>query len=117
VTVPEGSHGEIAYLVFANKDGFPNDKAKALRSGFTPASGSFADIDVGELAPGHYAVSVYQDVNGNQKLDAGVLGIPKEPIGVSNNPKSRLGPPHFEDSAFELNDSDKTISIALVTVK
>ena len=37
-----------------------------------------------ELPAGEYVFSLYQDVNCNKKLDANVLGIPKEPYGFSN---------------------------------
>jgi uncharacterized protein (DUF2141 family) len=116
VATPEQSHGEIAYLVFASPSGFPNDKTKAVRSGFVPVSSGESSliIDAGELAPGRYAVSVYQDVNGNRKLDSGLMGIPKEPVGASNNPKPRFGPPHFGDCAFSMGIADEKIVIALV---
>jgi len=116
VTASEQSHGEIAYLVFASPHGFPNDKTKALKLGFVPVSSGKSPviIDAGELAPGRYAVSVYQDMNGNRKLDAGVMGIPKEPVGASNNPKPRWGPPHFDDCAFTMGTADEKIAISLV---
>ena len=116
VTPPPHSHGEIAYLVFSSPDGFPNRKARALRSGYIPApdSATSVTIDAGELPPGQYAVSVYQDVNGNRKLDFGFMGIPKEPLGASNNPKPHFGPPTFSECAFTLGLLDQTISVRLV---
>lgn len=119
VTCPPDSHGAIAYLLFASSNGFPNNKQQAFRSSFTTAPGPDASItiDAGMIPPGRYAVTVYQDVNGNHKLDSGFLGIPKEPVGVSNNPKARFGPPRFDESAFDMGDSDKTISITLVHPK
>jgi len=115
VTLCCHEHGAIGYLVFASKDGFPGDAAKALRRGFAPAPDGTgqARIDIADLPPGRYAVSVYQDVNGNHKLDHNFLEIPKEPVGVSNNPKTHMGPPNFAESSFELS-ADKTISIVLL---
>jgi acyl-CoA reductase-like NAD-dependent aldehyde dehydrogenase/uncharacterized protein (DUF2141 family) len=116
VKIPAHSQGEIAYLVFASPDGFPNNKAKALKSGFVPLSndGSEVKVDTGELAPGEYAVSVYQDVNGNKKLDGGFLGIPKEPVGASNDPRPRFGPPSFRQCAFQMGTANKIVEISLV---
>lgn len=37
------------------------------------------------IAPGDYAISVFQDENGNGELDRGAFGIPVEPFGFSNN--------------------------------
>lgn len=119
VVMPSNSHGDIAFLIFASPDGFPENKAKAVRSGFAPAtpSANGTIIDAGPLAAGRYAVSVYQDVNGNHHLDRGLFGIPKEPVGASNNPKPSFGPPHFDPCAFQMNQTDRTISITLVSPK
>ena len=116
VKSPKQLQGEIAYLVFSSPRGFPGNKTRAVRDGFAraDASGTQAVIDIGPLAPGRYAVSVYEDVNGNRRLDTGIFGIPKEPVGASNNPRPRLGPPRFEECAFWFDHSDQTISIQLV---
>ncbi len=116
VNCPERSHGEVGYLVFASPGGFPNDKSKALMSGFAPLppNESHMSFDAGELAPGRYAVSVYLDVNGNKRLDVGHFGIPREPVGASNNPVPRFGPPRFDECAFTMRDGDQKIAILLV---
>ncbi|MEO6817582.1 MAG: DUF2141 domain-containing protein, partial [Edaphobacter sp.] len=70
--------------------------------------------DLGQLAAGQYAVTVYLDVNGNHKLDKNFLGIPKEPVGVSNNPKGHMGPPRFDECVFTHGSSEQVIAITLV---
>jgi len=119
VAAPGNSHGDIAYLVFASPAGFPNDASRALKSGFVPMppAGSEVSIDAGELPAGRYAVSVYQDVNGNGRLDMGLLGFPKEPVGASNNPRPHMGPPRFQECAFTMSRSNRSISISLVRGK
>jgi len=37
-----------------------------------------------ELANGEYVVSVFQDKNGDEKLNSGIFGIPTEPVGKTN---------------------------------
>jgi uncharacterized protein (DUF2141 family) len=66
-----------------------------------------------DLPPGEYAVSTYQDVNSNGKLDRYLIGKPKEPYGFSNNVRP-FGPPSYKDCKFTLANSPKTISIALI---
>ena len=116
VKLPAGAHGRVAYLLFDSPNGFPQDKAKALKHGFSEPVGQsqVETIDLGEIAPGRYAASVYLDENENGKLDSGFLGIPKEPVGASNNPRHRMGPPHFDDCVFTMNPSNLTLSIQLV---
>lgn len=115
VEAPAQAHGSLAYLVFNSPDGFPQNEKKAIAHGFVALV--HGPIDLGTLPPGRYAVSVYLDENGNHKLDSGFFGIPREPVGASNNPKPRMGPPRFGDCAFELGSASQTISIRLVSPK
>jgi ABC-type glutathione transport system ATPase component len=46
-----------------------------------------------DLAPGTYAVSAYQDLNGNQRLDANMVGMPTEPYGFSRDAKASSARP------------------------
>jgi 4,4'-diapolycopenoate synthase len=62
-------------------------------------------------------VAAYLDENGNGKLDHNLLGIPREPVGASNNPTGRFGPPRFSDCVFSLSEPSQTISIQLVEPK
>ena len=116
VHLPHNARGSVAYLVFTSAEGFPNKREKAIRHGFVPVAGAgdYLHVDIGDVTPGRYAVSLYLDQNNNQKLDSNLLGIPREPVGASNNPKARLGPPRFEDCVFELGAQGRTLSIELV---
>jgi 4,4'-diapolycopenoate synthase len=109
------SKGQLAYLIFNRAEGFPNKRDRSIRHGFLSPDISMRDIDLGELPRGRYAVSLYVDENGNHRLDSNWLGIPKEPVGASQNPRSRMGPPRFEDCAFDMSNSDLTIEINLVS--
>ena len=52
-------------------------------------------------------------VNGNEKLDTNLVGIPSEPYGFSRNARGRFGPPSFDDLAIEVGDDDLSIDIEL----
>lgn len=54
-----------------------------------------------DLPPGHYVFSSYQDTNRNGRLDTGFLGIPKEPVGISNYSGKSI-PPGFDSLKVEL---------------
>ena len=66
-----------------------------------------------ELEPGQYAVSVYHDEDDDGELDSNFIGIPKEPAGLSNKPKARMGPPKYEDAAFDLPAEGMGIEVEL----
>lgn len=61
------------------------------------------------LPDGKYAVKVFHDENNNEKLDRGLLGIPVEEWGASNNPKRGFGPPRFRNMLFELRESKEIL--------
>ncbi len=56
-----------------------------------------------DLVAGRYAVAVFHDANGNEQLDADLLGIPSEPTGFSNDARGFVGPPSFDKAALQVN--------------
>ena len=66
------------------------------------------------LPPGRYAVAVYHDRDNSGKLETGAFGIPKEPVGFSNNPAFLFGPPSFDAASIELDDTARQLTIELV---
>lgn len=47
------------------------------------------------------AVTAFQDLNGNSKMDANPMGIPTEPYGASGKP-AMFGPPTWNDTKVAL---------------
>lgn len=62
---------------------------------------------------GKYAVTIFHDKDDSGELNTNFLGIPKEPYGFSNNPKSSFGPPSFEQSLFTFSEDGQRIEIVL----
>ena len=58
-------------------------------------------LNLSAIPTGTYALSVFHDENGNQRLDT-FLKIPKEGFGFSRNPHIRMGPPRFEETRFSI---------------
>jgi acyl-CoA reductase-like NAD-dependent aldehyde dehydrogenase/uncharacterized protein (DUF2141 family) len=115
VRLTDHARGELAYLIFASPSGFPGDRDRALRRGFLSIRAGALQLRIEtDLSPGTYAASFYEDLNGNEKLDHDLIGIPKEPVGTSGKPSGRFGPPRFGDCSFRLGHTAKTITITLV---
>lgn len=64
--------------------------------------------------PGRYAVATYHDKNANRDLDQKINLRPKEPFGLSTNPKLRWGFPKFDEADFEVPEEGTAITIQLV---
>ena len=59
---------------------------------------------------GEYAITLYHDENGNEKLDKNVFGIPKERYGFSNNEYGPHGSkPKFKKAAFKTNNEEAAL--------
>jgi uncharacterized protein (DUF2141 family) len=61
---------------------------------------------------GQIAVAVYQDINGNGRLDRNALGVPTEPYGFSND-VGRLAPPTFSGARVPVSEPATTIAVRL----
>lgn len=70
-------------------------------------------VTIAGIPPGRYAAQAYQDLNGNGKIDRNFLGIPKEPVGFSNDAPIRMAPPRFADAAFDHGATPQRISFRL----
>lgn len=92
--------GELRVCLTADPRNFPAcvDDARAVTRTVPAAE---RGLRFEGLPPGHYAVAVIHDANGNAKLDT-FMGIPKEGFGFSRNPAIGFGPPKFTAAAFDL---------------
>lgn len=68
------------------------------------------------IAFGEFAIAVTADQNNNQVLDTKIFGIPNEPVGFANNPKTRFGPPRFKDSVITHFKPEQTFNVSLVDI-
>ncbi len=63
--------------------------------------------------PGTYALAVYYDKNNNGKFDKGIMHIPKEMFGMSNNPDFGLKMPAFKEAEFQVSNTGVQLEITL----
>lgn len=94
------SKGDILLALYANPEGFPFDAAKAIGRYKSTPSGGTAAFRLKAIPRGRYAIALFQDSNGDGKLNTNFLGIPQEGYGVSNNAYRRFSAPEFGASAF-----------------
>ncbi len=103
--------GVIVANIFSSSHGFPGDAKKSLKIKKVPADGNDVTIIFEKLPYGQYAVAVMHDEDDDGKLNTNMLGIPKEGYGVSNNKIPKFKKPQFEDAAFELAETEKSLVI------
>lgn len=77
-------------------DVYAEGRKRVARQRLRAAVGTARAV-IADLAPGAYAIEVYHDENANRRLDTGgLIGLPIEGYGFSNDAKIRMGPPSFE---------------------
>jgi uncharacterized protein (DUF2141 family) len=91
--------GNILVAIY-EKDNFLK---KPVYTGYAKVDAETVNIVIKDVKTGEYAISLFQDENGNNKLDMGSFG-PTEKYGFSNNAKGVMGPPKFEDCKFSVEE-------------
>ena len=114
VTGLQSERGAVRMALYAEakQDAFPTERSGAMATQRMlirdlTANGRFAD-----LAPGNYAIAVFHDLDDDDVLATNWLGIPREPVGVSNNAKGTLGPPSFAAASFSLRPAE-SVEVAI----
>ncbi|MDU0353041.1 DUF2141 domain-containing protein [Paraglaciecola aquimarina] len=65
------------------------------------------------IAPRSLCLRAFLDLNANQVLDKSAMGLPKEPVGLANNPALMFGEPSPDKACFEIQEKDNRQDIAL----
>lgn len=118
--------GDLTIVV----SGFPNDRGHVVANLFREGddvmqidkaylhareaiSGNRSQLVFRNLPYGKYAVSVFQDENGNGTLDHNSLHFPAEPLGFSNQFHLGIlsGLPSFEKLQFDFAPGAESVSI------
>jgi uncharacterized protein (DUF2141 family) len=80
-------------IELAANDGFLNDPQRVAGIALKANAAMMSGVALPNLPPGRYGAIVFQDENGNGRLDKNFWGVPTEPYGFSNNVQGALGPP------------------------
>ena len=104
------AQGSVRVAVYDSSDNFRKTAVQQLAAAATVGT---MTIKFSNLKPGDYAVAVYHDVNGNEKLDSNLLGLPKEPYGFSVVTGTLMGPPGWKDVKFALPESGAEQTIGM----
>ena len=83
----KNTKGQLIACLWATKASFPtcskNGSAVKLKLAI---SGSSMSVTFPNVTPGTYSVTIEHDEDSNGKLKTNIIGMPKEGVGVSNNP-------------------------------
>lgn len=104
VTDIKHADGQLLIAVFDQENGFPKEIQKAIT--IAKASPKQPQVTFKNLPAGNYAVVVVHDRNQNNQVDKNFMGIPNEPIGLSNYTTIGLSNrPDFGKASFSMQQS------------
>jgi len=105
------SKGKISVAVYNSEEGFLKFD-RVFKCDSIAAQKGITQLSIKNLPEGEYALAIFYDENGNNKLDTNWLGIPKEKVAFSNAKMKTFGPPKFKECSFQLSSNTK-INVSL----
>lgn len=100
VTGLHSTGGQLIACLWKDKQGFPScNKSRSAKRVVVPVSGTAMHFTFPEVPTGSYAVTVHHDENNDGRMQHNFIGMPKEGVGISNNPG---GMPGFSKSLIDV---------------
>lgn len=114
VTGLRDAKGQVAVTLYADDPRRFLVKHGSLYTGRVTADAPATKMCLYVPKPGIYALAVYHDANANQTFDrGGLIGLPLEAYGFSNNPATLFSLPSFRSVRLDIAHSGMTTSIKL----
>ena len=104
--------GAVMLSIFASEAAFDAGGAP-VASAMAPVRGDTAEAVFPGLAPGHYAVKAFHDVDGDGTMGMTPFGMPTEPFAFSNDAVGNAGPAKWAAANFELGTANTVHSIKI----
>lgn len=105
------TQGDLHYQIFdcENEKIELWDKLRLIASGVVVPENEEIIIEVQLPTSDINCIRIFQDVNGSRILEFSESGIPKEPVGFSDNPSLMLGYPKPQDTAISLSQKNNSL--------
>jgi uncharacterized protein (DUF2141 family) len=108
------ARGQVAVTLYADDSSRFLVKHGSMYSGRVAAAAPVTKMCLYVPRPGVYALAVYHDANANGKFDrGGLIGLPLEAYGFSNNPPTFVSLPSFRSVRLDIARSGMTTNIKL----
>ncbi|MDB2438574.1 DUF2141 domain-containing protein [Hellea sp.] len=102
--------GQVSVALF-NEAGYKG--GPALRGQNVDVNAETVTLNFEGLPAGEYGIKMYQDVDGNGRMNANAFGMPTEPFAFSNNATGSFGPAKWETAKFTVTEAGAVQQISL----
>jgi uncharacterized protein (DUF2141 family) len=113
ITHIETEKGVVRVALYDHPDQFPYDPARNFVLPKNNMKNGMLNLVIPDLREGVYAISLLDDVNGNDEMDYNILHIPKEGYGFSNDVRPGLKPPPYEKCTFTVGKGETRMVIRI----
>ncbi len=103
--------GQGMVMIAAYADAASFNTAPVVATQMKAGSESTMSFPLCGVSGDKVSLTLYQDLNGNGKLDRNVLGIPTEPWGASGQPAA-MSAPTWEATAVPLDGSSIVVKLS-----
>ncbi|MFN6088717.1 MAG: DUF2141 domain-containing protein [Cyclobacteriaceae bacterium] len=93
---------------------FPTQGKHAFAKQFVPGKTGVVAISWDQIPQGEYALAIYQDVDGSNKMESNMFGYPKEPFAFTNNVKPKMSKPKFIACNIKFDERNNSFEVALI---
>ncbi len=115
VTGFRNSNGQLRCRLFSDRESYPRDNSKAMRTLWMPIQANRARCFFDGVPAGTYSVTVFHDENSNRKFDYNWIHYPIEGYGFSNNAKAQFKAPSWDETSFNYDGASvKEIPITMI---
>lgn len=101
--------GALYVALYASEAAWLTDET--FRVDALPMTGAATTVTFKDVPAGDYAVAVFVDQNGNERLDAAFNFVPQEPYGFSNDSARRFGAAEWDDAVFQHDGAVQTLHV------
>ncbi len=97
--------GRLMVAAYSSPDSFLKAPVWSL---MVKVEGDAMRVPLCNVNAAEVAITAFQDLNGNNKMDANPMGIPTEPYGASGKP-AMFGPPTWNDTKVALTTASSLL--------
>lgn len=105
------STGPIRIAIYDSKEAFGNPEKAIIKDTIPPVEGFVAWAIKLEFLPESFAIAAYHDLDDNGELNRALFNAPVEPYGFSNNARSLVGPPTYDQTIIKRPSASTMIEI------
>jgi uncharacterized protein (DUF2141 family) len=101
----------IRIAIYDSKEAFGDPDRAIIKDSLVPTDGFVVWEIKSSFLPDEFCIAAYHDLDNNGQLNRALFNAPVEPYGFSNNARSLVGPPTFEQTLVQKPDDPAVIQV------